>query len=248
MSENFTMWILGAGRLGTAIAGAAAAAGVSAVSLEGGMLRSPEALQRLRENRHEGGVLVDASVGESAERHLEWALSLEIPLVLGTTGHGLSRQKIVDRVGDRVGVLLAPNFAPGALLLGRVAEALGHWTEACGHEAFLEERHHSKKRDAPSGTALWLEERFHAGGGGGLPISATRAGTVTGAHVLGVTGPGELLEFRHMSLGREVYGAGAVAAARYIEKRRGVHTLEDWAREMFPWPTMTAAVTEITRR
>lgn len=234
--RDFTMLILGAGRLGTAIRNAAEQAGVRAVVFDGASLRRGDVTDRVRSDGPAVRVLVDASMGEAAMRHLGWARELEVPLVLGTTGHGLTPAQIEERVEDRVGVLLAPNFAPGALLLGRITEAVGAWSRTAGYAAFLEERHHAKKKDAPSGTAVWLESRFRAGGGEELPITATRSGAVTGTHLLGLTGVGELLEMRHMSLGREVYGAGAVAAAAYILGRTGVHTLEDWAREMFPWP------------
>lgn len=237
--RDFTMLILGAGRLGTAIRHAAESAGVRALAFDGESLRRGDVTDRIRADLAAtpgARVLVDSSMGDAAVRHVGWAMELEIPLVLGSTGHGLSRDQLAERVERRTGVLIAPNFAPGALLLGRIAEAVGAWSRTSGHAAFLEERHHAKKKDAPSGTALWLESRFHAGGGEDLTITATRSGTVTGTHLLGLTGAGELLEMRHMSLGREVYGAGAVAAAAYIRGKRGVHTLEDWAREMFPWP------------
>lgn len=236
-AKEFTMLILGAGRLGTAIRHAAESAGVRAVAFDGASLRRGDVTDRIRSETGGARVLVDASMGESAVRHVGWARELEIPLVLGTTGHGLTRGDLEQRVEDRVGVLMAPNFAPGALLLGRITEAVGAWSRAAGYAAFLEERHHAKKKDAPSGTAVWLESRFRAGGGEELPITATRSGTVTGTHLLGLAGAGELLEMRHMSLSREVYGAGAVAAAAFILGKTGVHTLEDWAREMFPWPT-----------
>jgi 4-hydroxy-tetrahydrodipicolinate reductase len=238
-SRDFTMMILGVGRLGTAIRNAAESAGVQTVVFDGASLRRGVVTDRIRSGPGGARVLIDASMGEAAVRHVGWAMELESPLVLGTTGHGLTRRQLEDRVEARVGVLMAPNFAPGALLLGRITEAIGAWSRTAGYSAFLEERHHARKKDAPSGTAAWLESRFHAGGGGELPITATRSGAVAGTHLLGLTGAGELLEMRHMSLGREVYGAGAVAAAAYILGKRGVHSLEDWAREMFPWPATT---------
>jgi 4-hydroxy-tetrahydrodipicolinate reductase len=139
-------------------------------------------------------------------------------------------------VEGKIGVLLAPNFAPGALLLGRLAEAAGRWCAAAGFAPFLEERHHAAKKDAPSGTAVWLAARLASTGGPPLPTASTRAGQVPGAHLLGLSAPGELVELAHTALGREAYGAGALAACAYIAGKKGVHGIEDWARELFPWP------------
>lgn len=238
--STFTLALLGTGRLATAIAGAAARHGVDQLQVGGPELRRPEPPADLVTAKQRGArlVIVDASAGEAAPAHLGWALELGMPLVLGTTGHGLAREAVDEGVGQRIGVLLAPNFAPGALLLGRVAEALGAWCAAGDFSPFLEERHHALKKDAPSGTALWLEKRLRSTGGPALPITSTRAGQLPGAHTLGLNAPGELLEFSHTALSRDAYGTGAIAACRFLVDRKGVYGIEDWAAELFPWPSM----------
>jgi len=233
MSKQFTLGLLGHGRLGSHIAAAADAQKIAKVVIAGPALRAAAPPPELAAPSL---VLVDASSGEAAATHLAWALALGAPLVLGTTGHGLTREAVSERVGQRIGVLLAPNFAPGALLLGRVAEALGAWCAAGNFSPFLEERHHALKKDAPSGTALWLAARLAATGGPAMPITATRAGALPGAHTLGLHAPGELMEFSHTALSRDAYGTGAMAACRFIAERKGVHGIEDWAAELFPWP------------
>jgi 4-hydroxy-tetrahydrodipicolinate reductase len=236
---TFAMALLGTGRLATAIAGAAKKAGVDLIQIAGTALRRPEPPAELVAANARGAklVLVDASSGEAAPAHLGWALELNVPLVLGTTGHGLAREAVAEGVGQRIGVLLAPNFAPGALLLGRVAEALGGWCKAGDFSPFLEERHHALKKDAPSGTALWLDGRLKSTGGPAMPITSTRAGQLPGAHTLGLHAAGELLEFSHTALARDAYGTGAVAACRFLVGRKGVFGIEDWAAELFPWPS-----------
>ena len=236
MSSDFTLGLLGSGRLASHIAAAAEKQNVHTLAIKGAELRAaapPEVLGNTGTRRL---VLLDASAGEAAEAHLGWALKLGAPFVLGTTGHGLTRAAVAARVGDRIGVLLAPNFAPGAILLGRIAEAAGAWCAAGDFSPFLEERHHALKKDAPSGTALWIDARLKSTGGPALPITATRAGQLPGAHTLGLHAPGELLEFSHTALSRDCYGTGAMAACRYLLARTGVHGIEDWAAELFPWP------------
>lgn len=230
--------LLGHGRLGRAIAQAARARGIEPTVVSGPALRErgvPAALTGAPAGRGPR-VIVDASAGEAVGTHLGWALELGLPLVIGATGHGLGPADLDAIVQGRIGVLVAPNFASGALLLGRLAEAAGRWCAAGGFVPFLEERHHERKRDAPSGTALWIAGRIRAAGGPETPIAATRAGSVPGTHTLGLTGTGELVEIGHTVLTREAYGAGALAACAFLSGKTGVYGLEDWAREMYPWP------------
>jgi 4-hydroxy-tetrahydrodipicolinate reductase len=236
--SKFTLGLLGAGRLGSHIAAAADRLGIPRVVVTGADLRGAQPPPPLKAANTSAAplVLVDASAGEAAGAHLGWALELGVPFVLGSTGHGLTRASIGERVGQKIGVLIAPNFAPGALLLGRIAEACGAWCAAGDFSPFLEERHHALKKDAPSGTALWLDARLKSTGGPAMPITATRAGALPGAHTLGLHAAGELLEFSHTALSRDAYGTGAMAACRFIAHRKGVHGIEDWAAELFPWP------------
>lgn len=235
---TFTLGLLGTGRLATHIAAAADRNSVEKIVIAGPALRGTDAPAMLAAAVSAGRrvVMLDASAGEAAGAHLDWALKLNVPFVLGTTGHGLTREAIAGRVGDRIGVLLAPNFAPGAIMMGRIAEAVGAWCAAGDFSPFLEERHHALKKDAPSGTALWLEARLKSTGGPAMPITATRAGQLPGAHTLGLHAPGELLEFSHTALSRDCYGTGAIASCRYLLSRTGVFGIEDWAKELFPWP------------
>lgn len=236
--NTFTLGLLGTGRLATHIAAAADKQAVEKIVIAGPALRSPEVPSMLAAAVSAGRrvVILDASSGEAAKAHLDWALKLSVPFVLGTTGHGLTRDAVSKIVGERIGVLLAPNFAPGAILLGRIAEAVGAWCAAGDFSPFLEERHHALKKDAPSGTALWLDGRLKSTGGPAMPITATRAGQLPGAHTLGLHAPGELLEFSHTALSRDCYGTGAIASCRYVLARKGVFGIEDWAEELFPWP------------
>jgi 4-hydroxy-tetrahydrodipicolinate reductase len=230
--------ILGEGRLGSVIAQAAKAQGIDHIIVSGQDLREarpPDGLTT-RAKQHRRLVLLDSTVGEAVKGHLLWALALERSIVIGATGHGLTRSDLEAHIKRRIGVLLAPNFAPGALMMGRIAEALGAWCRDSRVTPFLEERHHSRKKDAPSGTAMWLTERMSSTGGPKMSMTSTRAGLLTGSHLIGLDAPGELTELRHTVLARDAYGTGAIAACRFIAGKKGVFGLEDWAKEMYPWP------------
>ena len=65
-----------------------------------------------------------------------------------------------------------------------------------------------------------------------LSVSSVRAGTVPGTHVVGLDTPSEVLEVRHAARSRAVFAEGALVAARWIEKRRGVHVFDEVAAEV----------------
>jgi len=108
------------------------------------------------------------------------------------------------------------------------------------------ERHHKRKVDAPSGTALMLadaaasalpydpdyiyqrESRREPRGKHEIGISAVRGGTIIGVHDVIFAGQDEVLELRHTAASRDVFAVGAIKAARYIiGKSPGLYTMND---------------------
>jgi len=111
------------------------------------------------------------------------------------------------------------------------------------------ERHHRRKVDAPSGTAIMLadaassalpdkpeyiferESRRAPRGAHEIGISAVRGGTIVGVHDVIFAGQDEVLEFRHTAASRDVFAAGAVRAAKYIAgKTPGLYSMGDVLR------------------
>jgi 4-hydroxy-tetrahydrodipicolinate reductase len=117
-----------------------------------------------------------------------------------------------------------------------------------GFDAEIVEVHHQKKRDAPSGTALFLGEAIASGRGeilseksvcsrdgivgervpGSIGIMAVRGGDVVGDHTVHFLGMGERLELTHRASSRETFARGAVRAARWLAmKNTGSYQMED---------------------
>lgn len=169
-------------------------------------------------------VLIDASVGEAVPGHLDFALEHGLPLVIAATGWTID--DLEARVGDRIGVVVAPNGSLGVALvegwarqLGTLARHLGSGAQRA--EGFLFDHHHSRKLDAPSGTALRLASAFEEGAGSEIQVASVRAGHEVGHHVLGLDAPGELIEIHHRARSRRTFAEGLLAAAAFLTDRRG---------------------------
>lgn len=169
-------------------------------------------------------------------------------LVSGTTGLDPEEEAEVRAAAGRVAVLRAANFSLGVLALRRALaaalDALPAW------DLEIIERHHRRKLDSPSGTALALareaaarrglddgalrfgrEGRVGARPVGEIGIHAVRGGTWTGDHAVLLAGEGEWLELRHVAEDRAAFAHGALAAARFVAGAGpGLYTLDDVVR------------------
>ena len=95
-------------------------------------------------------------------------------------------------------------------------------------DAFVVDEHHAAKIDAPSGTANVLQQRLRDGDGGrAFPITSIRAGSIPGSHAVVYDGAFESVRLSHVARSRQVFAAGALAAAEWLPGRHGVFTFED---------------------
>ena len=94
--------------------------------------------------------------------------------------------------------------------------------------AWIHELHHGAKRDAPSGTAIALGEAMRQVGYG-LPIdvASTRVGSIPGTHTVGFDSPAETITLTHTARDRTGFARGALAAARWVNGRRGWFSMRD---------------------
>jgi 4-hydroxy-tetrahydrodipicolinate reductase len=167
---------------------------------------------------------------DAVVRNLERLIELGIPTVTGTTGWGQSLPRVTDLVARRHGALLhAANFSIGVHLFLRAARELAR---ACRDRpefnAAIVEAHHAAKLDAPSGTALMLQRQLRQEDAGRpFPITSVREGTIPGTHTLTYDSSHESITLSHVAQSREVFAAGALAAAEWLPGRTGVFTLEE---------------------
>jgi len=188
-------------------------------------------------------VVLDASSGQVVEAHIDWAVSVGVDMVIATTAWDMPG--IEDRVGRRIGVLVAPNLSLGAALLSKMAWLLGRYANLDpDSDIAIVERHHRAKVDAPSGTARNLAAtvidacpRYSSWSLGSvapdvLSIASMRVGTDAGVHELLLSSGLESITIIHEAKSRDLFGKGAVAALAWIRGRAGVHRFDEVAADM----------------
>ncbi len=175
-------------------------------------------------------VVIDFATGEALARHLDALCGIAPTLVIGSTGWSAfepEARAIVGRHG--AGAVVASNFSVGAYLLEAAVRAVSAAVQGLDdYETFLHEAHHSRKRDAPSGTALLLLEAIRdAGLTRHVDVSSTRAGHIPGTHTVGFDGPAETITLTHTVRDRATFAHGALRAARWVRGRQGWFSMRD---------------------
>ena len=179
-------------------------------------------------------VAIDFSVAAVVIRNVKACASAELPLVEGTTGWQSRLDEVKNVVSQNDGALIyGANFSVGVQVFYRIAASaaeLFHSLES--YDAFIEEAHHKRKRDAPSGTALQLGEIVALHVGREVPVSSTRAGYIPGTHRVGFDSAADQIILEHTARGREGFAAGALLAANWIVGRKGVYEFSEMFDEI----------------
>jgi 4-hydroxy-tetrahydrodipicolinate reductase len=220
--------IIGNGKMGKAVTALAQARGHGIHTVVGRMENA--AGRALTPERLQGAdVAIEFTRPDAVLENLERLIELGVPTVTGTTGWGEALPRITRLVEQRKGALLhAANFSVGMHLFLRAARELARGFRGRPEFAVsIMEEHHAAKVDAPSGTALVLQRQLWAEEPGRrFPITSVRAGTTPGTHTLTYDGSHETVTMSHVAKSREVFAAGALAAAEWLPGRVGVFTFE----------------------
>jgi len=189
--------------------------------------------------------LVDFSNPSALDGLLGYGLSNNVPLVLCATGYTPQQISALEKASEQIPVFRSGNMSVGINLLidliKRASAALGG-----DFDVEIVERHHRRKVDAPSGTAIMLADAAGSAmptkpeyiferestrtprGANEIGISAVRGGTIVGVHDIIFAGQDEVLELRHTAASRDVFAVGAIRAAKYIAgKAPGLYNMGD---------------------
>ena len=209
----------------------------------GGLCGWGEAGVTATEDPPEGAeVLIEFTSPEATIEHLAYRK----PVVIGTTGLSEAQQEEIEEAAKQVPILLAPNTSVGINLLG---EVVGELSGKLGSSYDIEvvEAHHRNKKDAPSGTALFLARAAAGGRGqdldkvatygregvsprerGEIGIHAIRGGAVVGEHRVTFYSEGEEVEVVHRALSRSTFATGALRAAKFLaDAEPGLYSMRD---------------------
>jgi 4-hydroxy-tetrahydrodipicolinate reductase len=155
-------------------------------------------------------VVVDFSTPDSALANARHCIEAGVHCVMGTSGADFSE---LEGVGT-ANLLVAPNFAIGAVLMMELAQRVAEHMPECE----IIELHHDRKLDAPSGTAARTAELIRAAGGNvHEPIHSVRLPGLVAHQEVIFGGPGQTLTIRHDSVDRESFMPGVLLAIRKVD-------------------------------
>ena len=171
-------------------------------------------------------VVIDFTAPEAAVQNMRAVLAVGARIVVGTTGwyaHLNEMKALAIRRGG--GLLYGTNFSIGVQKLFRLTAELA---KLDGYTFSITETHHLTKLDAPSGTAITLQQIVEAAQPGAkVEVTSHRVGDAKGEHVVTATGPDDIIELKHDALSRRGFALGAVRAAEWLNGKEGVWDFRD---------------------
>ncbi len=191
-------------------------------------------------------VVIDFSTAAAADGLLADAEEKGLPVVLCTTGLSEEQLARVREASGRIPVLRSANMSLGVNTIEKLVAEAARILAGAGFDIEIEEMHHRRKLDAPSGTALMLADAANEGAGGDyeyvygraerrlarpekeIGISSLRGGTVVGEHKVVFAGPDEMVTISHSAFSRAIFANGAIAAAKFLAGAApGLYSMQD---------------------
>lgn len=190
-------------------------------------------------------VIIDFSHPANFENILTFAKAKKLPIIMCTTGLSPEQKAELNSASAEIPVFFSANMSLGINLLIRLAKMATKVLET-SYDIEIIEKHHNKKLDAPSGTALAIADAIADTMTDGanyvyerqsvrrqrekneIGIHAIRGGTIVGDHDVIFAGPDEVITLSHSAASREVFAQGAVRAAMFMNgKPKGFYCMDD---------------------
>lgn len=186
-------------------------------------------------------VAIDFSIPDVAFNNISLCLNHQVPVISGTTGWLQDYDKAVALCNEKKGAFIyASNYSLGVNIFFELNKVLAKMmSNLKQYNITMEEIHHTKKLDAPSGTAISLANDIiskHAsyenwalndGNEKTIPIIAKRIGDVPGTHTVTYESDVDTITMTHTAHNRDGFALGAVIAAEWIVGKTGVFTMND---------------------
>ena len=186
-------------------------------------------------------VAIDFSIPTSAVKNISNCLNNNIPVISGTTGWLEKYNDVVDLCDEKNGAFIyASNFSLGVNIFFELNNQLAKMMNTLSdYNVSIEEIHHTKKLDAPSGTAITLAEGIIKNSSKKswelsenssediIPITAKRIVDVPGTHNVSYKSTIDTINITHTAHNRKGFALGAVIAAEWLANKKGVYTMKD---------------------
>jgi 4-hydroxy-tetrahydrodipicolinate reductase len=184
--------------------------------------KNPPSYEKLLKN----DVIISFLPGEAFTELIPMLLETKKPVVTGSTGFKWPNDFEQTLQGKNVAWIHATNFSLGVVVLKQLIEKLHQIDRLFKEKTFsIYEVHHTRKLDAPSGTALSMKEWLQ----NPCEITSERTGDVVGLHSLTLETPGEIVRIEHEAKNRTLFAEGALWAAKYIHHHHlkpGLHAFQ----------------------
>ncbi|MCD7736770.1 MAG: 4-hydroxy-tetrahydrodipicolinate reductase [Lachnospiraceae bacterium] len=194
----------------------------------------------------EADVVIDFSSVKALDGLLAYCVEKQVPAVLCTTGYTQEQLDQITAASEKVAILKSANMSLGINLLQALLKEAAKVLAPAGFDIEIVEKHHNRKLDAPSGTAIALADSINEAMDGAyeytydrsrqkksrdkseIGISAVRGGTIVGEHEVLFAGLDEVIEFKHTAYSRSIFAKGAVQAAAFLSgKPAGYYGMDD---------------------
>ncbi len=189
----------------------------------------------------EADVVIDFSSAQAIDGLLDYCAEKKLPCVLCTTGLSEAQLQKVEEASEKTA-----NMSLGINMLLKLLKKAAGILAPAGFDMEIVEKHHNKKVDAPSGTALALADSINEELGNAyeyiydrsgrrekrpakeIGFSAVRGGTIVGEHDVIFAGADEVVTFSHTAYSKAVFGKGAIQAAKFLAgKPAGRYDMSD---------------------
>ena len=198
--------------------------------------------------KEEPDVIIDFSNPLVLDDMLDFAVSRNIPVIICTTGYSDAQVQKIKDVSKKIPVFYSGNMSLGINVLISLAKMAAK-ALSDSFDIEIVEKHHNRKLDAPSGTALMIADAISEEMSGAqytyerhsrrqkrdhseIGIHSIRGGTIVGEHEVIFAGHDEVVSVKHEAQSRGVFAAGAVNAAVFIkDKPAGMYDMSDLLKE-----------------
>lgn len=194
----------------------------------------------------EADVIIDFANARAIDGLLVGAIEKRLPIVLCTTGLTEEQLELIEQSTAYIPILRSANMSLGVNTLLKLVKEAAKVLGNAGFDIEIVEKHHNKKVDAPSGTAIaiadaineamndryeYIFDRSHVRKQrekNELGISAVRGGTIVGEHEVIFAGTDEVIEFKHTAYSKAIFAKGAISAAKFLAgKEKGMYHMDD---------------------
>jgi 4-hydroxy-tetrahydrodipicolinate reductase len=176
--------------------------------------------------------VIDFTTPAAVVANVEACIRAKKNLVVGTTGWYDQVPRLREMVlSAETGFLYGSNFSIGVNLFFEIATTAGVALQY-DYSGQIFERHHAEKKDAPSGTAVTIQQIVRERGGEELEIVSFREGDVVGMHELVFNSSDDRIYLCHDAKSRRGYAEGAVRGAEWLAAKKGFYEFRNVWREL----------------